>query len=98
MEVDYNESQNYQLNVGILEARHLAIANVDTKVVVSIGNQKKKLMAKTSQTDAPYYNEYCFFPFYLPLSVLLDKMLTISIYQTHMFWKKKLIGKIGGRF
>lgn len=90
MENKLGPPKKYQLNVTILEARHLEITNVNTTVVVSIGNQKKQVKAKTKKTENPYFNELFRFPFYEPLQTILKHRLRISVQQTSCC---RLIGK-----
>lgn len=93
LEESYDGYQHFQVNVVILEARHLAIINSDAKVVVTIGNRRKTLRSKTAKTDAPYFNELCIFNLYLPLSALLDQILMIGLYGVPKLRMSRLIGE-----
>lgn len=86
--------RHYQVNVVVLEGRHLAITNAKTKISISIDSKKKYIQAKSNRTDSPYFNDFCTFLFFLPLTVLLDKILIIRVFQISKLVKKS-VGKIG---
>ncbi|XP_076834724.1 otoferlin b isoform X1 [Brachyhypopomus gauderio] len=69
---------DFQVSVTVIEARQLAGCNIDPVVCVEIGDEKKYTSMKES-TNCPYYNEYFVFEFSLPLDVMFDKILKLSV-------------------
>ena len=49
-------TQDYQVCITVIEARHLAGVNMDPVVCVQVGDTKKWSSVKES-TNCPYYNE-----------------------------------------
>ncbi|XP_026858261.2 otoferlin isoform X1 [Electrophorus electricus] len=69
---------DFQISVTVIEARQLAGCNIDPVVCVEIGDEKKYTSMKES-TNCPYYNEYFVFEFNLPIDVMFDKILKLSV-------------------
>ncbi|XP_057208494.1 otoferlin isoform X9 [Triplophysa rosa] len=78
MEPSSGRPVDYQISVTVIEARQLVGLNMDPVVCVEIGDEKKYTSMKES-TNCPYYNEYFVFDFHLPLDVMFDKILKISV-------------------
>ncbi|ESN95704.1 hypothetical protein HELRODRAFT_86504, partial [Helobdella robusta] len=70
------------VSVTIIEARQLSGVNMNPVVCVQVGDQRKYTSVKES-TNCPYFNEYFVFDFHIIASVLLDKMITISVRVLH---------------
>ncbi|XP_074941861.1 fer-1-like protein 6 [Phalacrocorax aristotelis] len=81
------KSQNYQIAITIIEARHLAGDKIDPVVIIEIGDEKKQTTVKEG-TNSPFYNEYFVFDFVGPQVFLFDKIINISVMHN------KLIGSV----
>uniref|UniRef100_A0A8B9EZX0 Fer-1 like family member 6 n=1 Tax=Amazona collaria TaxID=241587 RepID=A0A8B9EZX0_9PSIT len=79
------KSQNFQIAITIIEARHLVGENIDPVVIIEIGDEKKQTTVKEG-TNAPFYNEYFVFDFVGPQVFVFDKIINISVVHN------KLIG------
>ncbi|CAG4962257.1 unnamed protein product [Parnassius apollo] len=75
------KAADYQVCITIIEARQLAGLNIDSVVCVQVGDTRKYTSVKES-TNCPFYNEYFVFDFHIPLIMLLDKMITLSVLQS----------------
>lgn len=77
--------QVYLVTVRIIEGRHYAITNMDSCVIVKVGNKSKRTKV-VANADNPYYNEYFVFEYNLPLSKLLDMAVsfTVSGFETEL--------------
>ncbi|KDR12334.1 otoferlin-like [Zootermopsis nevadensis] len=94
MNSEETKAQFFQVRIVIFEARHLAWPRMDPLVRVKIGKEKRQTAAKEN-TDRPYYNEVFTFDFHIPLPLLLEKTITLSILQNRrIMYPKKELGRI----
>lgn len=52
----YAKAKNYLVSITIIEGRHFTWPNMDSAVLVRVGNQKRCTKIVRS-TDCPYYSE-----------------------------------------
>ncbi|GAB0097051.1 hypothetical protein DMENIID0001_126430 [Sergentomyia squamirostris] len=91
---DHLKAQDFQVCVTIIEARQLPGLNMDPVVCIQVGDIKKYTSVKES-TNCPYYNEYFVFDFHMAPVMLFDKIITLSVLQSHNVLRpNKLIGSV----
>uniref|UniRef100_A0A8C0QQU5 Otoferlin n=1 Tax=Chelonoidis abingdonii TaxID=106734 RepID=A0A8C0QQU5_CHEAB len=78
MEPSAGRPMDYQVSITVIEARQLVGLNMDPVVCVEVGEEKKYTSMKES-TNCPYYNEYFVFDFHVPLDVMFDKIIKLSV-------------------
>ncbi|XP_012578359.1 PREDICTED: fer-1-like protein 6 [Condylura cristata] len=84
-------SQNYQIAITIIEARHLVGENIDPIVTIEVGDEKKQSSAKEG-TNSPFYNEYFVFDFIGSQMHLFDKIIRISVFHHKILGSSLPIG------
>nr|CAI5863749.1 unnamed protein product [Callosobruchus analis] len=88
------KKQTFLVTVAVLEGRHYAILNMDSAVVVRVGDQKKTTNVKP-KSDSPFYNEYFVFEFHTTHDKMMDTQINICVVQPRTFWRKtKILGCI----
>ena len=87
-------SQQFQVQITVIEARQLSGTNMDPVVEVKVGDEIKTTTQKTS-TNCPYYNEVFVFDYNIPRDIFFDKMITFTVLHS-----KNLIrsGTLVGQF
>ncbi|XP_050683960.1 otoferlin-like [Leptidea sinapis] len=86
------KSADFQICITVIEARQLTGLNMDPVVCIQVGDQRKFTSVKES-TNCPYYNEYFVFDFNMPPIMLLDKIITLSVFHARHFLRaNKLLG------
>ncbi|KAM9487177.1 fer-1-like protein 6 [Clarias gariepinus] len=68
----------FQISINITEARQLVGENIDPSVVIEIGDEKKQTSVKEG-TNAPFYNEYFVFDFFVHQEIFFDKVIKLSV-------------------
>ena len=70
-------SQQFQVQITVIEARQLSGTNMDPVVEVKVGEECRYTSQKTS-TNCPYYNEVFVFDYNIPRDICFDKMITFT--------------------
>ncbi|XP_066908146.1 otoferlin isoform X2 [Halyomorpha halys] len=70
----------YKINVGVLEANQVSWVNLQTRVQVKFGKERKFGRVKES-SERPYYNENFVFHYEGTLEGMMDMILFISVLQ-----------------
>ncbi|MCJ8732714.1 hypothetical protein PDJAM_G00214460 [Pangasius djambal] len=73
-----SKPQTFQISISITEARQLVGENIDPSVVIEIGDEKKQTSVKEG-TNAPFYNEYFVFDFFVHQEIFFDKIIKLSV-------------------
>ncbi|KAG5867324.1 hypothetical protein JTB14_030899 [Gonioctena quinquepunctata] len=77
--LDYLSGEDDWLDIDSYEqGRHYALLNMDSAVIVAIGNKKKSTPIQKN-TDSPFYNEYFVFEFFETFSDVIGKQITITV-------------------
>ena len=71
-------SQQFQIQITVIEARQLSGTNMDPVVEVKVGEESRFTTQKTS-TNCPYYNEVFVFDYNVPRDIFFDKMITFTV-------------------
>ncbi|CAH1957356.1 unnamed protein product [Acanthoscelides obtectus] len=88
------KKKTYLVTIAVLEGRHYTILNMDSAVVVRIGDQKKTTNVK-SKSDCPFYNEYFVFEFQTTHDKMMDTQINICVIRPRTVWRKtKILGCI----
>ncbi|KAE8576696.1 hypothetical protein XENTR_v10004287 [Xenopus tropicalis] len=70
--------RHFQIAVTIVQAQKLVGVNIDPKVYIRVGEEKRHTSTQKS-TNCPYYNQYFLFEFLEPRDILFDKLIEISV-------------------
>ncbi|RWS04688.1 otoferlin-like isoform X2, partial [Dinothrombium tinctorium] len=85
-------AQFYQVSITIIEAQELPGTNLNPFVVIQVNDQKKQTTVKES-TSSPYFNEFFAFDFNATPTILLDKIITLTVYHSRNILRHdKMIG------
>ncbi|KAM6955134.1 fer-1-like protein 6 [Lycodopsis pacificus] len=83
--------QSFQISINITEARQLVGENIDPSVVIEIGDEKKQTSVKEA-TNAPFYNEYFVFEFFVHKEFFFDKVIKLTVMHSKMLGKSFSVG------
>ncbi|XP_066151146.1 otoferlin [Euwallacea fornicatus] len=88
------KTKTYLVAITIIEGRHYIWDNMNSAVIVRVGNQKKSTAVQKS-SDCPFYNEYFVFELESTYEKFLEQNIVITVIQPRSFARKrKILGSV----